>query len=233
MTNRTMYDSTTIQDVPADAEMVAYYPHAFPPSEETLKRFNPEKTVLLRIDNRGSNPKDCGILDVESGAATVADAPVWAKERHAAGFKVTLYCNRDTLPALEKVMAAVVPDIPWFLWIADPTGTPHTWEHERVVATQWGWPGKGYPNDQEHHYDTSLVTNDEWHAQPAPKAEPKAEVQPIGAEAIQATSAPLDVSVSDGTSTTAIAGTVVFVSNGQLAMRGMISNDQGQTWENA
>lgn len=223
MTNRTMYDSTTIESVPADAEMLAYYPYAFPPSEEAMKRFDWDKTVGIRIDNRGSNPHDCGILDVESGAATVADAPVWAKARKAAGYAVTLYCNRDTLPALDKVMAAVAPEVDWYLWIADPTGTEHTYDHPRVVATQWGWPGKGYPNDQDHHYDTSLVINSDWHPQPVP---PKA-VEEVAEAPI---SVPSDVSASEEGSLS-IAGTVVFVNNGSLAMRNLISHDQGQSWE--
>jgi hypothetical protein len=90
---RTMYDSTTLEAVPQDAEMVAYYPYGWGDQTESLKRFDPDKTVLIAIDNEGLYPDECGVLDVESGAATVADAPSWAKSRHEKGYKVTLYCD--------------------------------------------------------------------------------------------------------------------------------------------
>jgi hypothetical protein len=163
MTDRTMYDSTSLDAIPADAEIVAFYPFAFPGD---ISRF--EKAVFVRIDNDGEHPAECSVLDVETGAASVADAPLWLEAREESGApRGTLYCNLTTLPVLLKAVKGQKFD----LWIANPTGEQHKYDAGdavNVVATQWAWPGIG----SDGHYDISYVTDDNWHPSKEPVAPP-------------------------------------------------------------
>jgi hypothetical protein len=162
---RTMYDSTTTTDIPDDAELVAYYPKTYPGDVSQFK-----KARIVTIDNQGDQPT-FGVLDVESGAASVADAPKWLDEKLSAGDgHGTLYCNKSTLgPLLKAIGGRQV-----YLWIADPTGAAHEYDaglpsNVKLVATQYAWPELGSPG----HYDMSLVTDDDWYkATPAVVADP-------------------------------------------------------------
>jgi hypothetical protein len=165
MTDRTMYDSTVTTDIPDDAEIVAYYPKTYPGDVSQFKNAR-----IVEIDNQGDQPH-FAVLDVESGAASVATAVTWTDDHNATdGLPdiATLYCNKDTLPALLK---AIGSGRKCKLWIADPTGVAHVWDGElpsnvELVATQYAWPGIGSPG----HYDMSVVSDDSWFAaKPAPK----------------------------------------------------------------
>jgi hypothetical protein len=215
---RTMFDSTTIQDIPADAQMVCYYPHdpEFDPTTAQLDRFNPENTVLLKIDNDGNFPKDCQILDVETGAATLADAPKWLQDYDASP-RATFYCNASTLPALVRVIKAVAPNPSheYVFWVAEWDGKADEYSYEgiTVVAKQYAAPGYGVPNDGNHNYDLSVVWDDSWHPQPAPKE----------------TSAPDPAPAPTETPSTTVAGIITYVKNGNLALARVSSEDE-KTW---
>jgi len=178
--SRTMYDSTTTTDIPDDAELVAYYPKTFPGPVDQFK-----SARIITIDNQGDQPT-FGVLDVESGAASIADAPKWLDEKEkSGGGHGTLYCNKSTLGPLLKAIGG--REI--YLWIADPTGTAHEYSdaglpsNVKLVATQYAWPDLGSPG----HYDMSLVSDDDWY-----KATPAANPPPAMHQAIVVTSA-LDV----------------------------------------
>jgi hypothetical protein len=153
---RIMYDSTTVDDIPADAEIVAYYPYAYPGN---VSRFTGS---VVGIDNEGSHP-ELAILDVESGAATVADVPGWLDSHETKGGSPgTLYCNKSTMPPLVKAVGSRK----CYLWIADPTGSEHEYQPDPAlpanitqIGTQYAWPSIGSPG----HYDMSEVVDDSWY----------------------------------------------------------------------
>lgn len=160
---RTMYDSTVTTDIPDDAELVAFYPFTFPgPTEQFTK------AQLVRIDNQGDHP-ELPVIDIESGAASIADLPGWLDEHEKQkGWPGTFYCNQNTLPFCIKAIGDRKCD----LWIANPTGTEHVWDgtlppNITLVATQYAWPQLGSPG----HYDLSAVSNDLWFAEPKPVVE--------------------------------------------------------------
>jgi hypothetical protein len=70
------------------------------------------------IDVTGGIPNGAMWLDVEKGDATVADVPGWLEERARFG-EGGIYCDRDTLPAVEQAAG----DRPHWLWIATLDGT--------------------------------------------------------------------------------------------------------------
>jgi hypothetical protein len=147
-----MFDSAQLSDVPADAEMVAWYPHTW---GGDISRFKDAaaKEQIVRIDNQGNHADDCSILDIESGAASQSIAKAWLVEHHRhTGDIATIYCNRSTLSGVLEAIG----DTPHHLWIADPNGDPHA--YPGADATQYAWPGIGSPGQ----YDLSLVTNDKW-----------------------------------------------------------------------
>jgi hypothetical protein len=74
------------------------------------------------IDVLGTRPDGAMWLDVESGDATPEDVPVWLDKRARFGFSgpdAGIYCNRDTLPAVELAAGRR----PHLLWVATLDGT--------------------------------------------------------------------------------------------------------------
>jgi hypothetical protein len=154
MSNRIMYDASYGWDtIPADALMVAHYPYAFPADLSRFKWAVDHKQVVT-IDNRGDHP-DCHVLDIESGAATIADAPGWLdahqREKNFAG---TLYCSIGNI----QDVADAVGSRPHHWWIPQPAvpfgGEFNPHGYPGAVACQFYW-GKGT-------FDASLVTDDTW-----------------------------------------------------------------------
>jgi hypothetical protein len=70
------------------------------------------------IDVTGGIPNGAMWLDVEKEDATVAEVPGWLDERARFG-EGGIYCNRDTLPAVEQAAG----DRPHLLWVATLDGT--------------------------------------------------------------------------------------------------------------
>lgn len=153
---RTMFDSVNPAAIPAGAQMVAgdiNGDFAWPAS--AWKRFPNATTV--RIDVIGDMPLHAGILDVERGDVTPAQAPKWIDARIAAGFVATVYCNRSTWPAVR----AACKGLKVSYWIAEWTHVPHM--IAGAVAVQW---------TNGAAFDTSAVYDDAWH--PAHRAHPAA-----------------------------------------------------------
>ncbi|MFI5782271.1 hypothetical protein [Nocardia sp. NPDC051570] len=148
---RTMYDSTSAKDIPADAAMVAgYIDGRFKWSQSDWARFPKAIKVHIAVDPHA----DAGeVLDVEQGDSRPDQAPGWIRMRQAAGVKrPTIYCNRSTWPAVQ----AACKGLTYASWVAEWTGHAH--EIEGAVACQWADPGHGSPG----HYDLSLVVDDSW-----------------------------------------------------------------------
>jgi hypothetical protein len=117
---RTMYDSTNMAAIPATAEIVAGYPHAFPTD---YGRF--PKALQVRIDNNGAHADDCHVADVESGAITPATCRQWVESWHLLHPKglaavngqfdlPTVYVQDSNLLSLDQELAGLV----YYVWVA-------------------------------------------------------------------------------------------------------------------
>ncbi|HEY6278035.1 MAG TPA: hypothetical protein VIX86_17075 [Streptosporangiaceae bacterium] len=207
---RVMFDSTTPGAIPPNAEIVAGYvdgSYAWPAS--AWSRFPNAQHVMICVT--GDHTKgDC--LDVENGDATPDHAPGWIRARHAAGVKnVTIYCNRDTIPAIEAACAG----LSYYKWIATLDGT-------LFVA---GFPPLAGPaavqfagaNLAGVNVDISLVWEDNWHAAPARVAAPAAGAT-MPAEAV---SAAADVESGSGTAVSDAAAVESGAAEGVSAATGV------------
>jgi len=105
---RVMRDSTTPAAIPvAGTQLVAGYANGlYQWSQADYDRFPAAAHVY--IDVTGADPAGCGVLDVETGDATVTTAVAWAKARLALGgtYPPVIYCNRSTLTSLFNAMGA-------------------------------------------------------------------------------------------------------------------------------
>lgn len=159
-TTRTMYDSTTPQIIPADAEMVAGYVNgefAWQPAD--WDRF--PHAVKVHITIMAVN--EAGVLDVETGDVIPAQAPGWVKARRQSGLaRPTLYVNRSDA---QQVIDACTADglkagVDYWLWLATLDGTATT-DLPGVVAIQnKGATALGF------NADSSVVLDPTWHPSP-------------------------------------------------------------------
>jgi hypothetical protein len=150
--NLTMYDSTNPLDIPADVQAVAGYLDLWP--ADSWDRFT--KTQLKRYIARNVN-EGGDTCDVETGDLTPAEAPVWTRNRIAAGvFRPWGYCNLNTKPALFSAMAnaGLVLHKDWEWWSAGYfDGSPRL--DPDAIATQYANPATS-----GGHFDLSLVSED-------------------------------------------------------------------------
>jgi hypothetical protein len=148
-----MYDSVDWQKIPADARMVAGYvdgAYAWPP--EAWARFPNAKHVRISVIPPG-DPKDAGVLDVESGAASVADAPGFIRARRRNKKRAVIYVERSLVADIRTACDG----LDYGLWVADWTGQPHKLaDMHLVVAVQWN-------GGVDLAYDTSEVFDRTWH----------------------------------------------------------------------
>ena len=170
---RTGRDSTTPADIPLAGTQLAmgYGNGLYTWTDTDWDRFPGVPHVY--IDVNGTDAHRCGVLDVETGDATVATAVTWAEERLKLGhayphaYPPVIYCNRATLPALHSAMAAagLRLGVDFRLWVATLDGTRTLPDMTGVAAVQ----DKG-ESLTGGHYDESVVYDDEWHAPPPPPA---------------------------------------------------------------
>lgn len=163
---RTMGDATTLANIPLSVQLVGVYRNgryaADPSYLNTL--FPLAKYVHVWIDVNGSCPESAQVLDVERYDATPAQAPGWIKARRKVVHTSlpTLYCNRDTLPAVLGECAAegLIAAEHYQLWIATLDNST-TWNGRElrtipgVVAVQLETVGGAW--------DRSKVYDDKWH----------------------------------------------------------------------
>jgi hypothetical protein len=148
-----MYDSTAAGDIPADAQMVGgYVDGSWPWSAADWARFPNAVKVRITV----GNTENADVIDRETGDASAGYAAGWAKRRHDAGHRPTIYCNRSSRAEVEADLhAAGLATSDYDLWIATLDGNPTM--QPGAVATQW----QGQAQSGKH-YDLSMV-NDTWH----------------------------------------------------------------------
>jgi hypothetical protein len=86
---RTMYDSTTVADLPADGDLYLGYVDGRWPTIDALRARFPHQPIV-RTTVTGAT-LDAEVADVESGDLTPASGAGWAKRKIAAGQVPTLY----------------------------------------------------------------------------------------------------------------------------------------------
>lgn len=132
----TMYDSTSPQNIPADAQAVARYINGlyFWPDDQ-IARFTgvPNKTITINTS------ADADVLDVEGGDATALESVAWVQRQRSRGIEPTVYCSREGAagygwPWVQSAFTAAGLPFPHF-WIADYTDESHLVPGSS--ATQW------------------------------------------------------------------------------------------------
>lgn len=155
-----MFDSVSPELIPADAPMIAGYVNGqFRWTAADWARFPHARQVRINVTGNPADGGDC--LDVEQGDATPAQAPIWYDARHAAGVRnLAIYCNRSTLPAVNKAMGTRT----FYRWIATLDGTLLVGKY---AAVQFAGASAAGIN-----VDVSAVWNEHWHAPAAPVPRP-------------------------------------------------------------
>lgn len=99
-----MYDSVDVTLLPADAPAYAGYVNGSWPTYDKLKARFP-KAKLLSVAVQADANAEC--LDVETGDATVGQAPDWhARQVHRGLKRPAIYTEASNLKLLERVMSA-------------------------------------------------------------------------------------------------------------------------------
>lgn len=160
---RVMLDSDVLNDLTDHSELLATYSDLIP--NETaltaLQQKYPDATIILIERGLGDPTGKSSVIDIETGAATPADGPIWYDKQHKAGIKyLTVYVNRSNLAAVDAAMGSRV----FYRWIATLDGTlaiPGFDPLHAPAAVQILPASKiGV------HADLSLVLQDKWHPRP-------------------------------------------------------------------
>ena len=120
-----MYDSVSLDQIPADPQAVAAYADGrFANSAEAAARFPGARILTIAVS--AAHDADC--LDIEQGDATPGQAAAWCARQRARGVaRPCLYASasvmqHEVIPALR---AAGVPLAAVRLWSAHYTHSPH------------------------------------------------------------------------------------------------------------
>lgn len=149
---RTMYDSITAANIPTDAAMVAgYLDGLYKWSASDWARFPNAVKVGIAVFTTTNNGM---VLDVEHGNGdcspkNVIKVPKWITQRRNAGCDPSVYCSKDTQPAVIAACQAAGVALPhwWIAWYSAPD---HSKPLPDTEALQYAADGS---------YDLSVVTD--------------------------------------------------------------------------
>lgn len=98
----TMYDSVTLDAIPADAEAVAGYTSGrWPTFKEIPARWPKAKHLSIAVNAE----QDADCLDIENGDATPVQAPVWVRRQIARGVKKpVVYSSVSEMPTVLSIL---------------------------------------------------------------------------------------------------------------------------------
>ncbi len=163
MTNRDMWDSTTMDVIPLNAQIVAGYPHAYPTD---YGRF--PHALQVKIDQHGNHADDCHVADGETGAIGIATMRQWVESWHLLHpyglmavngyFDVpTVYFSLNNMKAYMAALVGLVYDVWVASWGVGPTVIPgtslHQYENEALTGI---------------HADRTIVYDPTWGVRPLP-----------------------------------------------------------------
>lgn len=144
---RTLYDSTTVQDIPKSATMVAGYMDGKYQTVRALRARFP-KAQIVTITVLGT--PGAHVADVETGDLTPASGAIWAKREIQAGRKPTLYCSASLWPAVERAVRAQGISGKVSYWIA---------HYDDVAQIPEGAVAKQYRSTSKPNLDTSVAVD--------------------------------------------------------------------------
>jgi hypothetical protein len=146
----TMFDSVNADALPHNADAVAgYVDGVFVTFPELADRFPRAKRISIAL-----HPGvDADVLDMEKGAATIADAPAWFKQQRARKlYKPRFYTSLSNIPELVQTLNdAGIHRSEYRIWSASWDNIPHI--DEGCDATQ-------YANEPAADVDKSLCWED-------------------------------------------------------------------------
>ena len=142
-----MYDSVTVDCLPADATMIASYRDGRYANEAEVRRRFPDALVVT-ITVRGQS--DADVIDCEQGDATPEEAAAWARRQLAKGKTPTIYCSVSSWGQVRQAVAAAGITGQVCYWIAHYDNDP---------TLPAGAVAKQYRNDVAANLDTSSVAS--------------------------------------------------------------------------
>lgn len=164
----TMFDSINVLEIPLDAQAVAGYVNGRWPTYLTLAtRFPKAHRLSIAVD--AFHDADC--LDIESGDATVAQAPAWVKRQLARDVvRPVIYTSVSNAQSVIRVLAINgIPRGKYRLWTAH-------YSSEHLCSPKCGFGFRDYAdatqwtsNAEGRNLDQSLCANWFFPAPPAPK----------------------------------------------------------------
>jgi hypothetical protein len=137
----TMYDSIELDQIPADAKMVAgYVGGQWPTFAEVVRRWPHAQHLSIAI----AAGEDADCLDIENGDATIKDAPGWFRRQRARGVALPWFYIElsKALGLIAELEQAGIPRHQYLLWtahwnyVAHLCG-PHEGLPTHADATQW------------------------------------------------------------------------------------------------
>lgn len=156
----TMFDTVTVETVPANPQAVAgYVGGSFPTYIPLVQRF--PHALHLSIAVNAEEDAEC--LDVEAGDATPEQAPAWVRRQQLRGvFRPAIYCSVSAAVGLLRILAAAgIRRSEIRLWTAHYTGREHLCSSAcgfgftgQADATQWTDRALGRNLDQSLCADT-------------------------------------------------------------------------------
>lgn len=160
---REAWDSTTMDEIPLNAQIVMGYPHAYPVD---YARF--PKALQVKIDQHGNHADDCHIADSENGAIGIGTIRQWVQSWHLLHpnglaavngyFDVpTVYFSLNNMKDNMTALVGLVYDVWVGDWGVGPTVIPGTSLHQYENATLTG-----------RHADLSVVYDPTWGIRPTP-----------------------------------------------------------------
>lgn len=158
-------DSDILGDLEAVADVLMTYSDLVP-NDQALAELHakfPRSEIVLIDRGLGDPTGKASVLDVETGAATIGDAPSWYDRKHAEGIRyLTIYSDRNNVAAISQAMG----DRHYFRWVATLDGTVviNAFDplHAPAVVQCLTAAMLGI------HADGNLILEDGWHPQPTP-----------------------------------------------------------------
>lgn len=176
--NRTMFDSTTVADVPSGGDLYLGYPDGNYRTVDGLHERFPRSRVVVTTVN--GSTKGCNLVDCETGDTVPETAVGYVKgEIKGGNDHPGVYTYVSSLAAVcHQVLAQGVNPASVLFMTAHYTGKPHLCDAKcygqlpfepRIIATQYAAPGYG----SRGHYDVSLVAPFWPGVDPKPQPAPK------------------------------------------------------------
>lgn len=150
---RTVYDSTSISDVPEHAENLLCYVDGHYPTNatEARKRFPKARVFTITLDGGTAN---ADFVDCEPGACwPPSHAAAWVKHRKSIGKFAGVYCGESNWPEVKAAMKAAGVSTyvgQNYLIAAYPGDGPVI--PKGAIGHQW----QGSPGNSPGHYDVSV-----------------------------------------------------------------------------